>query len=264
MDTLEEQFRNMSLDGSADTANSEAPKTVVPSNGVFVFDTSGSMVGTLETAINSFNTEILATQKKIYDGAQDVDGTVAPNELFLVTIIQFSGRDNIRVVLKDIPINGIEPIPPKSLRADGMTALRTTIRFTDDLLGTLKYPKRKTMIFYFTDGKDTDSDQKDDHEMVKKIFERYEQSKTEDPNHSISATLVGSNQDAVTTGGSLGLPKTSALTYEDDAVGSAMTSVGRILSRVATGNDATPSVTDFERVESCPSSGGVNYGFEIL
>jgi uncharacterized protein YegL len=267
MEHLEEQFRNMRLDDSGSTTASTNPlatKTVVPSNGIFVFDTSGSMESTIGTAVKSFNTEILAGQKKIYEGAQDVDGLVDPRELFLVTIIQFSGKNNIQVVLKDVPISEIEPIPPNSLIADGMTALRTTIRFTDDLLSTLKYPKRKTMIFFFTDGEDTDSRMEDTHDVIKKIFERYEKSKSEDPDHSISATLIGSNQDAVTTGGSLGLPKGSALTYQDDAVGSAMTSVGRILSRVATGYDSTPLVTDFERVESCPSAHSSHNGFEMV
>jgi len=115
------------------------------------------------------------------------------------------------------------------------------------------------MIFFFTDGEDTDSSRSDTHEKVKEIFDRYEKSKLEDPKHSTSATLVGSNQDAVTTGKSMGLPRSSALTYHDDAIGSAMTSVGRILSRVAEGSDQTPTVTEIERDESFPTPSSIDY-----
>jgi len=249
------QIEGITLSGDAQLSTHEEVRKVEPANGVFVFDTSGSMADTIEQAIKSFNTEILASQKKLYEGAQDVNGEVPPEELFMVTIVQFSGHNNIKVVLQDVPINEIAPIPQYSLVADGLTALRTTIITVDALLSKLKYPNRKTMIFYFTDGDDTDSPSCDSHAVVKTIFERYEKSQTENPKCSISATLVGSNQDAVVTGHSLGLKKSSALSYQDDAVGSAMTSVGRILSRVATGSDQTPTVTETERLESCPSSG---------
>ena len=131
-----------------------------------------------------------------------------------------------------------------------MTALRDTIVLCDKL--NLKYPNRKTMRFFITDGEDTDS--QSSQSQVREIFTKYENSKIRNPNYAHSATFIGSNQDAITNGKSMGLNPSSALTYDDDNIGDAMTSVGRMLTRVATGVDQSPMVYKQDRIDSCPSS----------
>lgn len=225
---------------------------VEPTNIIFAFDVSGSMKDLLPKLVRSFNTEILAGQKKMFAGAVDIDGIVPENELCCVSMITFSGRDHIHVLYTDVSITEMEEIKDGELVADGMTALRTTFVFIDNFLKTLKNPGRKTMIFVLTDGDDTDSLREHSPNVVKEIFQRYERSKTQDPKHCISATLIGSNQDAVVTGDSLGLPQTNALTFNDENIGDAMSSIGRMVSRVVSGADCSPSIIEDDRIRSCP------------
>lgn len=226
------------------------PKKVHPANVIIAVDTSGSMRDHLKKGIDNFNSEILSSQQSVYANAVDINGVVPENELCLMTLIFFSGSYDIRVVFQDVPVHEVKPIDPALHRADGMTALRDTVVLCDNL--KLKYPHRKTMRFFITDGEDTDS--KAFHHEVSEIFAKYERSKVENPDCAQSAIFIGSNQDAVSKGRSMGLHPSSALTYEDDNIGDAMTSVGRMLTRVATGVDASPMVTEQDRIDSCPKS----------
>ena len=246
-----EIFQAAAIGGSVSATK---PIPTDPVNVVYAFDTSGSMEELLPKAIRNFNTEILATQKELYLNATDIDGIVQPQELCLVSMIQFSGCHQITTLFQDVPIQDIQPIAQNAMHAAGMTALRTMIRTVDNMLPNLKYPRRKTMIIVFTDGEDTNSFSYDSVERIQEIFAKYERTKEEDPKHCRSLTLIGSNQDAVLTGGKMGLPQTSALTFCDDNIGDAMSSVGRMLSRVVTGSDNFPSVDDTDRERSCPSS----------
>jgi hypothetical protein len=225
-------------------------KKVHASNVVIAIDTSGSMERYLKKGIETFNSEILASQQKIYADAVDIKGVAATDELCLMTLIFFSGSHDIHVVFQDVPVQNVKPIDSLLYSAHGMTALRDTIVLCDQL--KLKYPERKTMRFFITDGEDTDS--KARHHQVKEIFAKYEKSKIENPDCAHSATFIGSNQDAISKGASMGLNPSSALTYDDDNIGDAMTSVGRMLSRVATGIDQSPMVSEQDRHESCPMS----------
>lgn len=232
--------------------NSDNRQKVEPTNVVFAFDVSGSMVDLLPKLVHSFNTEILASQKKTFANAVDIDGIVPETELCCVSMITFSGHRQINVLHKDIPITEMEEIKHGQLMADGLTALRTTVVFIDDMLKTLKYPNRKTMIFILTDGEDTDSFSDHSCKKVSEIFQRYERTKVEDPKHCISATLIGSNQDAILTGGSMGLSQNNALTFNNDNIGDAMYSIGRMVSRVVSGEECSPSINDDDRIRSCP------------
>jgi hypothetical protein len=229
---------------------SDEPKKVHASNVIIAIDKSGSMRPYLRKGIENFNSEILSSQQKIYADAVDIKGIASPGELCLMTLIFFSGSYDIRIVFQDVPVQDVKPIDPDLHNADGMTALRDTIVLCDTL--NLKYPERKTMRFFITDGEDTDSKAK--HQQVKEIFAKYEKSKIENPDCAHSATFIGSNQDAVSKGASMGLHASSALTYDDDNIGDAMTSVGRMLSRVATGVDQSPMVYEQDRIDSCPRS----------
>jgi hypothetical protein len=235
---------------SEETTIVESLKKVHPSNIIIVIDKSGSMERYLQKGIENFNSEILSSQQSVYKNAMDINGVVPTEELCLMTLIFFSGRNDINIVFQDVPVQDVKSIDPNLYVADGMTALRDTIVLCDQL--PIRYPHRKTMRFFITDGEDTDSKAK--HQQVKEIFEKYEKSKIENPNCAHSATFIGSNQDAVSQGASMGLHHSSALTYNDNNIGDVMTSVGRMLSRVATGVDSSPMVSEQDRIESCPKS----------
>jgi len=237
------------MKGSLENSDVEIKK-VHPSNIIIAVDKSGSMERYLQKGIENFNSEILSSQQSVYKNAIDINGVVPKEELCLMTLIFFSGRNDINIVFQDVPVQDVKPIDPRLYLADGMTALRDTIVLCDQL--PLKHRERKTMRFFITDGEDTDSKAK--HHQVKEIFEKYEKNKIENPDCAHSATFIGSNQDAVSQGTSMGLHHSSALTYNDDNIGDVMTSVGRMLSRVATGVDMSPMVSEQDRQESCPRS----------
>lgn len=232
------------------TTDMKQARKVYPSNVIISIDKSGSMEPYLEKGIINFNSEILSSQKKIYADAEDINGIVSPHELCLMTLIFFSSNNDINIIFQDVPIQDVVDIDPNLYKADGMTALRDTIVLCDKL--NLKYPERKTMRFFITDGEDTDSIAS--HSEVYDIFTKYEKSKIENPNYAHSATFIGSNQDAISKGKSMGLNPSSALTYDDDNIGDAMTSVGRMLTRVASGVDQSPIVYKQDRIDSCPRS----------
>jgi hypothetical protein len=246
--TVDDNTSSISL---GETVAEQAPlKKLHPTNTIIAIDTSGSMRDHLKKGIENFNSEILASQQSVYEDAVDINGVVPTKELCLMTLVLFSGSSNIRVIFQDVPIHEVKPIDSGLHRADGMTALRDTVVLCDKL--KLKYPERKTMRFFITDGEDTDSSAS--HFQVQEIFAKYEKSKLENPDFAHSATFIGSNQDAIALGKSMGLAPSSALTYDDDNIGDAMTSVGRMLTRVATGIHASPMVSDQDRMDSCPKS----------
>jgi uncharacterized protein YegL len=219
---------------------------LVPTNVIICIDTSSSMAPRIEDAIKSFNTEILAPQKQLYSNATDIDGKIPSEDLSLMTLIRFSGRDDIRIVFQDRRIQDVELLDPKAFRANGITALREAIIVADRL--QLKYKNRKTLLFIITDGEDNDSS-RESEATVREIFERYERSQQNPPTSTI-AYFIGSNQDAVREGAKMGLNKGQTLTYSDDKLAQAMRGMADIISKSAGMRMSIPSITDSIRARA--------------
>jgi hypothetical protein len=182
------------------------------------------MEDTIANAIKNFNTEILDTQKKLFSNAVDVNGEVPPEDLALITLIRFSGRDDIRVVFQDVRIQDAKHLDPSEWMAEGMTALRDTIIFADRLH---RRNDRKTLMFYITDGDDTDSS-RESLDEVRRIFKRYEESQVHPANATI-AYFIGSNQDAVQNGADMGLQQARSMSFSDANVDGAMEGISDVI-----------------------------------
>ena len=207
------------------THTHEPQQRVVPTNIIICIDTSGSMADTIANAIKNFNTEILDTQKRLFSNAVDVNGEVPPEDLALITLIRFSGRDDIRVVFQDVRIQDAKHLDPSEWMAEGATALRDTIIFADRLMN--RRNDRKTLMFYITDGDDTDSS-RESLDEVRRIFKRYEESQVHPANATI-AYFIGSNQDAVQNGADMGLQQARSMSFSDANVDGAMAGISDVI-----------------------------------
>ncbi len=200
------------------------------------------MVDLIENAIKIFNTEILDSQKKLFSNAVDINGNLPPEDLALMTLIRFSGQEDIRVVFQDMRLQDVKNLDPSEWQADGWTALRDTIIFADRL--ELKNKDRKTLKFYITDGDDTSSST-GSLETVREIFKKYERSQENMANATV-AYFIGSNQDAVQNGADMGIRASTVLTYEDGSIRSVMAGISDIIemSVIEASFDSVASVTD--------------------
>lgn len=218
----------------------EPQQRVVPTNIIICIDTSGSMEDAIANAIKNFNTEILDTQKKLFSNAVDINGEVPPEDLALITLIRFSGRDDIRVVFQDVRIQNAKHLDPSEWVAEGMTALRDTIIFADRLMN--RRNDRKTLMFYITDGDDTDSS-RESLDEVRRIFKRYEESQANAANATI-AYFIGSNQDAVQNGADMGLGQARSMSFSDESVDSVMLSISDVIEMSVRDSAAVPDFSD--------------------
>jgi hypothetical protein len=207
-------------------SDTNEPQKVAATNIIICIDTSASMASTIENAIKNFNTEILDSQKRLFSNAVDIAGAVSPEDLALMTLIRFSGREDIRVVFQDVRIQDVSYLLPGEWRASGMTALRDAIILADGL--QLKSSNRKTLVFYITDGGDTDSSRQSLAE-VRKIFKKYDDSQQNNMANATIAYFLGSNQDAVQNGAGMGLHSATTLSYADSQVKFGMKSVASII-----------------------------------
>ena len=221
------------------THTHEPQQRVVPTNIIICIDTSGSMEDTIANAIKNFNTEILDTQKKLFSNAVDINGEVPPEDLALITLIRFSGRDDIRVVFQDVRIQDAKHLDPSEWMAEGATALRDTIIFADRLN---RRNDRKTLMFYITDGDDTDSS-RESLDEVRRIFKRYEESQANAANATI-AYFIGSNQDAVQNGADMGLGQARSMSFSDESVDSVMLSISDVIEMSVRDSAAVPDFSD--------------------
>jgi uncharacterized protein YegL len=221
------------------TQTHEPQQRVVPTNIIICIDTSGSMEDAIANAIKNFNTEILDTQKKLFSNAVDINGEVPPEDLALITLIRFSGRDDIRVVFQDVRIQDAKHLDPSEWVAEGMTALRDTIIFADRLN---RRNDRKTLMFYITDGDDTDSS-RESLDKVRRIFKRYEESQANAANATI-AYFIGSNQDAVQNGAGMGLAQARSMSFSDASVEYMMDSISDVIEMSVRDSAAVPDFSD--------------------
>jgi hypothetical protein len=121
----------------------------------------------------------------------------------------------------------IADAPPLQLKPRGMTPLNDAIMTTiDKMEGRLKGKKKRVVFVIITDGLENASTKYTSVDVSNKI--------TEKKKAGWVVIYIGSNQDAIQVGASIGLKKGSALTYKASSVGtqSAMNSLSDATSRI--------------------------------
>ena len=167
-----------------------------------ILDKSGSMGTCLNDTIGGFN-QFLKTQKEIKGEAS-------------ATIVQFDDRYNMMVDMK--PLTDIEDLNDKTYVPGGFTALLDAIGKTINSVkaqieNKAKKDKPEKVIFVIiTDGEENSSKEFNRDQIMSMI----ESNKKE---NNWEFVFIGANQDAIKSGGNIGINRGSTLNYVADAKG---------------------------------------------
>lgn len=187
---------------------------------VFVIDKSSSMGCVWQPTINGFN-EFLDEQKKIKDDEANI------------SVVQFS--TDYDVTHNAVPIQDVQHLNQQTYRPEGMTAMldaigqaisKTGRRFTK-----MEENERPSKVIFviITDGQENSS-KEFTYEQIKSMIEE------QTNKYGWKFVFLGANQDAVLSGGRLGISPGSSMTYSHSAVGTqdAFNKVGGSMSMLRT------------------------------
>lgn len=204
-----------------------------------VLDRSGSMEGiggkVKKATIDGFN-EFLNSQKGL-----DTEATI--------TLVQFD--DVYESVYKALPIDSAPKLTKKIFVPRGMTALNdaigTAINDTSERLVSLPEADRpdNVIMVIITDGGENSSIQY----TTSKVAEMISYWKT---NYNWKFIFIGANQDAVLTGSTYNIPKSSSMSYNTSNIGTSNTfrSVGQTVNSSRLDNDWDINFTSSMRAEA--------------
>ena len=231
--------RTMSSFSSTAAATAASISSAVTGKGkkihiVITVDISGSMSGVLQRLIDAVN-GVLGHLKEQF-GDQEVT----------ITTVTFS--NSVQVVLPQTNLKDFSFIQP--LHADGGTALNDAIMFVHQMIQAPAYAGQKILITV-TDGDENASSKEHTDELISKILQGYLETLS-NPESAVSFILAGANQYTVDKVATWGLPPTSALDFKIGYVQGCASALGNMLGRVASGEDATPSIQHSDRTTSCP------------
>lgn len=198
----------------------------------FVLDRSGSMSSVRDDTIGGFNA-FIESQRKV------------PGECN-ASLVQFD--DQYEVVytakpVKDAPALNAETFVPRGMTAL-LDAIGRTINETGKRLSAIPEAERPSKVIFviLTDGGENSSKEY----SRAKVFEMITHQKTA---YKWDFVFLGANQDAISTGASIGIGKGSTMTYTSNAIGTqhAFSSVGGYATRSRMTGSASFSDEDREK-----------------
>lgn len=204
---------------------------------VMVLDRSGSMQSISASTIEGLNDFIVGQQK--------IEGECS------FTLRQFDTEHT--VTFDSVPINEVPIIDGNIFQPRGMTALYDAICMAIDATGDklVKIPKSNrpdnVMFVIVTDGYENSSTEftmEDVNDKIKHQTDKY----------SWDFIFLGANQDAISTGNSLGILSSKSMTFNASAVGvgNTMSSINAYYSNVRSGTVTVASAgfSDEDRVRA--------------
>lgn len=192
---------------------------------VFILDYSGSMHGKEGMTSEGFN-DVIRKQKDFYE-KENLSITCT------VTMVTFSNFSKISIVYEKKNIFEVELMRKEDIQPDGMTALYDAM---GEAFKIVFENGRKRTYVIITDGEENDSNEYN-KTSIKEIIDRFDK-------ENISVLYIGSNQDSISAGNSIGLDRNRSLNYTDEKTPQAWESASRALTRVITGH--TPSAVFLE------------------
>lgn len=193
----------------------------------FVLDRSGSMASCIDDTIGGFNHFV---------NQQKLDNPKGTMSLFLFS-------NDIKNIYENKNIKDVEKLTYKTYVPSGSTSLLDAIGETIKKADT----SHKPLVVILTDGQENSSKSytllhiKDLIEMKKKGGWEF--------------VFLGANQDAIETGGHLGIPEQSAMTFNQENVYNAFEGLSSALGRQVSGQDENVQFTGLERAASQPPPG---------
>ena len=172
---------------------------------VFILDRSGSMSGLEADTIGGFNSLVRKQRKE--------EGEA------LVSTVLFD--DACEVVHDRVPMDKVEELTEETYYVRGCTALLDAVGGAIHHIGNIhKYARdedrpEKTLFIITTDGMENAS-RRYTYDKVKKMVERQKEK------YGWEFLFLGANMDAIKAAGHIGIHADKAVTYQNDAVGTAL------------------------------------------
>ena len=187
-------------------------------------DESGSMLRKSAIVVNGFN-EFIANQKAI---------TVSNEEC---TVSTYFFNDVIKTVYEDVPIADVKQLEWYQYVATNSTALRDATCHVFNKVLEKAADTDRIIILILTDGQENSS-KNTTPEQLQELQERVQE--------VAEIVYIGSNQDALANGQVIGATRDTTLSYVDDNLHEAISSMGSAVARARSGGERI-AFTQLER-----------------
>jgi len=192
----------------------------------FLIDKSGSMFNRIDDVLKGFN-DFVKEQRDVQD-----------SRLSLYTF-----NDLFSTIFEDVDIRKVTDLTRLDFRPAGTTAL------LDAMVCVLhKIPStdngRKRVFIVLTDGEENSS----------RLYTRQDVQDLIKNHKSLEVIFLGSNQDAILNGTTMGSQERTCLQYDDDCLYSAMRATSQAVHRYSANIDQEIEFTQIERETSASSS----------
>lgn len=192
----------------------------------FLIDKSGSMSSRIDDVLKGFN-DFVCEQRDVHD-----------SRLSLYTFNDFFSN-----IFEDVDIRKVNDLTRLDYRPEGTTAL------LDAMVCVLhKIPStdngRKRVFIVLTDGEENSS----------RLYTRQDVLELIKSHESLEVIFIGSNQDAILNGTTMGSEERTCLQYNDDCLYNAMRATSQAVYRYSSNTDQEIEFTQAERESSLTSS----------
>ena len=207
---------------------------------VLILDSSGSMDSYRAATVSGAN-EAIDQEKRRCE-----EDTSHPKPQTFLTFITFSDANNIQTLHTRIPISDWIPLSMDDYQPDGRTALNDTAKVAFEI--EIPEPNRVLYIF-ITDG-DSNCDRVWRPHNVKAHVDTFKTTRLDTDGEPLRKVLyVGCQEGAIDAADSCGVDRTCSLEYDEQRTPEAWCSVGRAITRTASGAKG-PMITDDDRISS--------------
>jgi hypothetical protein len=239
------QDLNTDLTQTTKLQEDETSQTKISDTDIFVvLDSSGSMDQNRRATVSGAN-EAIDQEKQRWEA-----DTTEPKPNTFLTFITFSDSSNIHTLHNRIPITDWKPLTDDDYLPDGRTALNDAAKVAFEI----EIPAGNRVLYIFI----TDGDSNDDRiwrpHNVREHVEAFKTSRLDSNGEPLRKVLyVGCQDGAIAAADSCGVDRTCSLQYDEERTPEAWSSVGRAITRTASGAKG-PIITDEDRTSS--SAGG--------
>jgi hypothetical protein len=210
---------------------------------VLVLDKSGSMESNREATVSGANEAIDQEQKRFEADTSD------PKPNTYLSFITFSDSDKIHIHHTRIPISEWTPLTFDDYKPDGRTALNDAAKVAFDI----DIPKDNRVLYIFVTDGDSNNDRVWHPHNVKEHLETFKTSCLNEVGEPLRNVLyVGCQDGAIDAADSCGVDRTCSLHFDEERTPEAWSSVGRAITRTASGAKG-PIITEEDRVASSAS-----------
>ena len=211
---------------------------------VLILDASGSMETNRHATVSGAN-EAIDQEKQRWDA-----DTSVPKPNTFLSFITFSDSDNIHVHNKRIPISDWKPLTDDDYIPDGRTSLNDAAKVAFDI----QIPDLNRVLYIFITDGDSNCDRVWRPHNVRDHVETFKTTRLDSNGEPLRKVLyVGCQDGAIDAADSCGVDRTCSLHFDEERTPEAWSSVGRAITRTASGAKG-PMITEEDRVSS--SAGG--------